>query len=31
MFPKIGRSRVRRQVLDLVRAMADEDVSPATL
>ena len=25
MFPKIGRSRVRRQVLDLVRAMADEE------
>jgi transcriptional regulator with XRE-family HTH domain len=23
MFPKIGRGRVRRQVLDLVRAMAD--------
>ena len=25
MFPKIGRGRVRRQVLDLVRAMADEE------
>ena len=25
MFPKIGRGRVRRQVLDLVRAMAEED------
>lgn len=25
MFPKIGRSHVRRQVLDLVRAMADEE------
>jgi transcriptional regulator with XRE-family HTH domain len=24
MFPRIGRGRVRRQVLDLVRAMADE-------
>jgi hypothetical protein len=24
VFPKIGRGRVRRQVLDLVRAMADE-------
>ncbi|USQ96123.1 helix-turn-helix domain-containing protein [Caulobacter sp. RL271] len=24
MFPKIGRGRVRRQVLDLVRAMAEE-------
>lgn len=24
MFPKIGRGRVRRQVLDLVRAMADD-------
>lgn len=24
IFPKIGRGRVRRQVLDLVRAMADE-------
>jgi len=27
MFPKIGRGRVRRQVLDLVRAMADEESS----
>ena len=25
MFPKIGRGRVRRQVLDLVRAMADDE------
>lgn len=25
LFPRIGRSRVRRQVLDLVRAMANED------
>jgi len=25
MFPRIGRGRVRRQVLDLVRAMADEE------
>ena len=24
VFPRIGRGRVRRQVLDLVRAMADE-------
>ncbi|NQE60780.1 Transcriptional regulator, Xre family [Caulobacter sp. RHG1] len=24
-FPKIGRGRVRRQVLDLVRAMADDE------
>jgi transcriptional regulator with XRE-family HTH domain len=24
VFPKIGRGRVRRQVLDLVRAMAEE-------
>jgi len=32
MFPKIGRGRVRRQVLDLVRAMADEGPAegPAT-
>ncbi len=27
IFPKIGKGRVRRQVLDLVRAMADEDAS----
>ena len=26
MFPRIGRGRVRRQVLDLVRAMADDAV-----
>jgi transcriptional regulator with XRE-family HTH domain len=26
IFPRIGRSRVRRQVLDLVRAMADEAI-----
>ncbi len=26
VFPKIGRGRVRRQVLDLVRAMAEEAV-----
>jgi hypothetical protein len=26
VFPRIGRGRVRRQVLDLVRAMADEAV-----
>ena len=26
VFPRIGRSRVRRQVLDLVRAMADDAV-----
>ncbi|WP_168073343.1 helix-turn-helix domain-containing protein [Caulobacter sp. SSI4214] len=25
MFPKIGRGRVRRQVLDLVRAVADDE------
>lgn len=25
VFPKIGRGRVRRQVLDLVRAMADDE------
>lgn len=25
MFPKIGRGRVRRQVLDLVRAMAEDE------
>ena len=25
LFPKIGRGRVRRQILDLVRAMADDE------
>lgn len=29
MFPKIGRGRVRRQVLDLVRAMAEDDAGKA--
>ena len=28
VFPRIGRGRVRRQVLDLVRAMADEAQRP---
>jgi transcriptional regulator with XRE-family HTH domain len=30
VFPKIGRGRVRRQVLDLVRAMAEEAARPRT-
>ena len=25
MFPKVGKGRVRRQILDLVRAMADDE------
>ena len=29
IFPKIKRGRVRRKVLDLVRAMADEEVAAA--
>ena len=27
MFPKIGRARIRRQVLDLVRAMAEDETA----
>ena len=30
MFPKVGKSRVRRQILDLVRAMADDEGQPTS-